>query len=149
MTCERVQLAASKLVLGMASSSDLPDAAVEALQDGCDSPSLRMLAGLDEADVADAPQLLDRSLAELELQRPGKRDAAMHLARAIAKDVVAGDTHPYQGAKGIWDLTLQVSGEDVSDLDSFIYAASEWEDRPEDREAFEIAIVAAAEDLLS
>jgi hypothetical protein len=40
------------------------------------------------------------------------------------------------------------SREHLPELDTFIYAASEWEDRPEDQKNFAAGIVAAAHDLL-
>ncbi len=54
------------------------------------------------------------------------------LARELAREVVDGTMAPDEGARRIWDLTLRVPGEDLPELDSFIYAASEWEERPGD-----------------
>ncbi len=80
---------------------------------------------------------------------PSKRDAVMRLARETARGIIAGTVEACVGAKQIWDLTLRVSGEDFPELDSFIYAASEWEERPEDRMALMAGIVAASTDLVS
>jgi len=93
--------------------------------------------------------MFDRVLSELNVAVPSRREAVMRLARKIAKGILVGTTGAYLGAKQIWDLTLRASDEDLPELDSFVYAASEWEDRPEDRVAFEEGIVAAARDLVN
>ena len=36
----------------------------------------------------------------------------------------------------------------LPELDTFVYAASEWDDRPEDQQTFEKGILAAASDLV-
>ena len=101
------------------------------------------------ADADEAKAMFDRVLAELDIPRPSKRDAVMHLARETAERIVNGATAPYEGAKQIWELFLRLPDEDLSELHSFVYAASEWEDRPEDRHAFEDGVVAAARELVT
>lgn len=48
----------------------------------------------------------------------------------------------------IWRL-WGLSDEGIPELDPFVYAASEWEDRPNDRRFFENAIVDIAKDLVN
>ena len=147
MKTKGLELAASRAVLGVLRSDDLAQVGVQALKCGCNSPSLRILAGLSASETEEARGLFNRALSELNVAVPSKWDAVMHLAREIAKGILAGTINVYLGAKQIWDLTLRVSDEDFPELNTFIYAASEWEDRPEDRVAFEEGIVAAAIDL--
>jgi len=149
MNTEKLELAAAKAAVGLLLSEEFSEAAVGALEDGCDSPALRILAGLAAAEADEARTLFDRVLVELNVSQPGKRDAVMQLARKTAEMIVNGATAPYQGAKQIWELTLRVADEDLPELDSFVYAASEWEDRPEDRRAFEDGIVDAARGFVS
>lgn len=149
MNTERLEMAAAKVALGLFLSEEFADVAVLALEDGCDSPSLRILAALTTAEADEARTLFDRTLAELNLDVPSKRDAAMRLARETAKGILSGTMAPYAGAKRIWELSLRVPNENLPQLDSFVYAASEWEDRPEDRQAFEDGIAAAARELVS
>jgi hypothetical protein len=149
MNTERLELAVSKVVLGLLRSDDLAGVAVQALEDGCDSPSLRILAGLNASEADETRRMFDQVLSELDVAVPSKRDAVIRLARETAKEILVGTTGTYPGAKQIWVLTLRASDEDLPELDSFVYAASEWEDRPEDRAAFEEGIVAAARDLVS
>ena len=106
-----------------------------------------MLAGLTAAVSGEARELFDRALVELKVPKPSERDAVMYLARETARKIVTGATAPYEGAKQIWELTLPVSDEKLPELDSFVYAASEWKSRPEDRSVFEEGIVAAATEL--
>lgn len=149
MNTEGLELAASRAVLGLLRSDDLARVGVQALEDGCDSPSLRILAGVNASETEEARRIFGRALSELNVVVPSKRDAVMHLARETAKEILAGKTGVYLGAKLIWDLTLRASDEELPELDSFVYAASEWEDRPEDRVAFEEGIVAAARELVN
>ena len=149
MNNEGLGLAASKFVLGLLRSDDLVGVAVQALEDGCDSRSLRVLAGLTEAEVDEAKATFDRVLSELSVAVPSKRDAVILLARKIAREILVGATGPYVGAKQIWNLTLRAPDEDLPELDSFVYAASEWEDRPEDRGAFDEGIAAAAREFIN
>jgi hypothetical protein len=145
---DRLELVAAKAALEFVPPEDLRDAAVAALEDGLDSPALRALAGLSSAEIDEARLLFERALAELKVPMPSPRDAVTRVAREIAAKVVDGTVAPYQGAKRIWELTLRAPEEELSELDSFVYAASEWEDRPEDRSLFDDGIVRAAQELL-
>ncbi len=136
---------AAKLVLGLAGPEDLPGAADAALNGGLVSPAL---IALSDADISEARALFDRALNELSVPKPNQREAVMLLARGVASEITNGTIAPYAGAKQIWDLTLCVSIEPISELDPFIYAASEWEERPEDRVKFEQDIVREARSLL-
>ena len=149
MSTERLELAASKAAVGLLLSEDYSEVAMGALVDGCDSPALRILAGLMACEADEARELFDQVLVELNVSKPSKRDAVMHLARETAKRIVTGDTAPFEGAEQIWDLSRHLADEHLIELDTFGYAVSEWDDRPEDRRVFEDGIVAAAKELVS
>ncbi len=100
------------------------------------------------AEADEARALFDRALAELDVPIPTNGEAVMRLARGTAERIINGIATPYEGVKQIWELSLRLQEEHLSDLDSFVYAASEWEDRPEDRRVFEDGIVAAARELV-
>jgi hypothetical protein len=95
---------------------------------GCDTLSVRRLAALMGSETEEVGPLLDRALAELGSPQLGDADGVSRLAREISQAIVAGTTAPYHGA-------------------TFIYAASEWGERPEDRQRFEEGIVVAAREL--
>lgn len=136
---------AARLVLGLAGPENLPAAADAALRDGLVSPAL---IALMDADPSEARVLFDRALDELGVSKPSQRDAVMRLARDAAAEIVRGTIAPYAGAKRISDLTLQAPAVRIHELDPFIYAADEWEERPEDRLHFEQGIVSEARALL-
>jgi len=142
-----LNIAAANLVLGLAPVEPLPCVAVQALVEGCDSPALRQLAGLTEYQSEEAPVLFKQALLEVGLSLPDKCAAVFLLARDLAAQILSGQLSPYEGGKRIWQLTL-VAGRGAPELDPFIYAASEWEERPEDRPLFEQAIREAATELV-
>ena len=146
MNTERMELAAAKVVLNLLLSTELPKVALDAMVDGCESPSLEILAGLTKAQSADARDLFDRALVELRIPMPSKREAAQRLACEAGQSILDGAVTPYEGARSIWKLSV-LSDENIPELDPFEYAASEWEDRPADRTFFENAIVDVARDL--
>jgi hypothetical protein len=65
-----------------------------------------------------------------------------------ARNLLAGQITAIDAARRIWDLALEHRVEDLVELHSFIYAASEWDDRPEEHAAFELGIVEAARNLI-
>lgn len=135
---------AAALVLGLETADRLPEFAGEALEQGADSPSLRMLAAMDAPCLEDALPLLEGALREAGATLPTPRAAALRLARKTAERMVNGEVPAYEGSRQIWALARRVMDEDLDDLDPFIYAASEWEDRPTDRPFFEDAMLRAA-----
>ena len=71
-------------------------------------------------------------------------DALKRYAKAVSTSILASETPPLEGARRIWRATLCVAAHGWHDLDAFIYAVSEAERRPEDRQFFEAAIVEEA-----
>jgi hypothetical protein len=137
------------LVLGLEAPDRLPDVAAEALAQGTDSPSLRMLAAMDAPGMDQAFPILEGALRESGTIVPTPRAAALRLAMKIAQKMVTGEISAYEGSRQIWALSRRVKSESMDDLDPFIYAASEWEDRPADRVFFEDAMLRAARELTS
>ena len=147
MTSGFLDIAAAKLVLGLLYAEVVPEIGTRALVEGYDSPALRVVAGLIEAQSDEAIPLFKQALSELTWPLPNQREAVLLLARELAAQVLRGELSPYQGAKKIWWLTREAD-EVGHELDPFIYAASEWEDRPEDRPLFERAIMEEAKALV-
>jgi len=58
--------------------------------------------------------------------------------------ILNGEVTPYDGARALWEASLAVRDRSFHDLDSFIYASSEYHNRPEDRAMFDTAIVEEA-----
>jgi|SRR5579859_455723 len=143
-----LQLVAAQYLLDYVDTDALASAATEALLDGIDSPSIRRLAGMKGADPTEAQAVFSAALGELQIQSPTAREAAMLVATDLALRITQGKILPYDGAKQIWRIHTGFSEEHLQELDPFVYAASEWEVRPDDRDYFAAAIVAAAGQLV-
>jgi hypothetical protein len=143
-----LELAAARVSLGVMVREELPAVALQALEDGHDSTSLRLLAGLCAAEMDEALPLFQRALSEIGMPLPPKDSAVMSLSRDMARKIVNGETAPYNGAKAIWGLARLQDEDDLVALNPFIGFASEWEDSPDYRESYERAIVEQARALL-
>jgi len=73
-----------------------------------------------------------------------KTDALRKYAKQIATSILTSEVSPLEGARLIWRATLKAGVQGFRELDGFIYAASELEDRPQDKELFEKAITEEA-----
>jgi len=102
-----------------------------------------MLAGLTKVDISDAPELFAHALKDLGLPLLTRLAAARVYSIAISRQILKGEISPRDGANKIWDAVV-LAVTDSHDLDPFIYAASELESRPEDRDFFEAAILKEA-----
>lgn len=122
--------------LGLIESTELPAGAARGLEDGLDSASLRSLAGLERSDSHGCAGLLERAAAELGLRVPDQREAARHLATQLSKRIIQGDLDAIAGARMVAEVSRAVESPGFHDLDVFVYADSEANDRPEDREFF-------------
>ena len=71
-------------------------------------------------------------------------DAVFARAVKCATEIVQGQTEPYEGAKVLWQMWTELSGL-VEELLVFVGLASEWEDSPEHRAAYEDDIRRAAD----
>jgi hypothetical protein len=128
-------------VLGLILVDDLPDIAAEALSVGIESKSLVELAGLSRSETDEARKLFGQALIELGCQRMEKAEALGRYAKIVSTSILASEVTPLEGAKRIWQATRKAELNGFHDLDGFIYAASELEDRPEDKALFEKAII--------
>jgi hypothetical protein len=139
---------AARVALDLAGDEELPAGAVAALEAGRDTDALRLLAaGAEDGPAARA--LLAAALDELGIAAPSAREAALLLARGEAAAIVSGARAPQDAAERIWDLVVRADPERLPELDPFVYAASEWRDRPEDGALFTAAVRAAAARLLA
>lgn len=147
MNCLTSTDEAARLLLGVATARELILAADRALENGCISPSLIELASSTAASPGTKTLFL-AAVAELGETMPSEREAVLRLARAVAAKVLSGEVSAQAGANAIWRLSI-LPAEPVAALDPFVYAGSEWEERPEDEHLFETMVRAAARDLLA
>jgi hypothetical protein len=144
-----VKAFAAKLLLDLELPNRVTDVAAEALAAGDDSPTLRLLATLSDPRREEVLALLDKLFDEMGGPRLTPESAARQIACSVAADIVNGTVAPYDGAKIIWKVATRLRPLRLPELDPFIYAASEWEDRVEDRGLFDRAIVDSANELLA
>ena len=148
MVDESLRLLAARELLHFVGPAALVSAAADALGQGVDSPSIRQLAGMDSGEGDDVRAVFDTALRELGIEKPSPREATMLIAAEVARRIEASTVSPYEGAKEIWHLAVGLHPEHFPELDPFVYAASEWDERPRDQQLFAAGILAAAHDLV-
>ena len=137
----------AKHVLGLLPVEALPGIALDAIQAGYDSPSLRQLAGASEYDTEEAHRLFGKAIQELGLPIPQAPEGGLTLARDIAREVVSGAIAPYEGAKRIWDQ-IYTRLPELKQLKPFVGLASEYEDDLEHRDGYLRQIIEEAKSLI-
>ena len=92
------KLEAAKLQFGLQHESKLPGVACSALAEGPDSPSLRILAGLDGKDHVEVRTYLEKVLHELEGEKlPTRDEAAWIIVRHLIDAIIDGSIEPHEG----------------------------------------------------
>jgi len=138
--------------MGEIGSEQLPRVACTALEEGFDSAALRQLAGEIEPTATTCEPLFRRALAELSIPYPDRRAAQMCVALYHARRIVDGTVSPYQGARAIrWGAANDAQAEHGPNWDKlaqFVGLASEYEDNPDNREAYAKDLMKAAHDLI-
>jgi hypothetical protein len=137
----------AKHVLGLLPVEALPGMALDAIQAGYDSPSLRQLAGASEHDTEEAHRLFGKAIQELGLPIPQAPEAGLTLARDIAREVVSGAIAPYEGAKRIWNQ-IYTRLPELKQLKPFVGLASEYEDDLDHRDDYSRRIIEKAQSLI-
>lgn len=127
-------------ILGLIPVEDLPNLATDALVQGFNSKALVELAGLSGDENRSAERLFEQSLRDMGQQRMTDTDVLRQYAMMVSSLILTSAIPPLEGAKRIWRAVLKIDPVGFHDLDGFIYAASELDDRPEDKKFFETAI---------
>ena len=130
-----LNLLAAKYRLGLIAVSDLPQIGVNALASGFDTPSLCQLAGDSGSDSDESRRLFEKSLSELGIPVPTPDEAGMSVSKSIALEVVSGELGPYEGARRIWSR-IYIHNPHLKALTVFVGLASEFEDHPENGDAY-------------
>ncbi len=142
------ELVAANYALDLMAATELVAFAREALWNDLSSPSLDLLALLQPVEFRDAGDLFVAALEELGIAIPSRPEAVMRLARAIATEMVRGETSPYDGTAEIAGLSYLVFHHGYPlELQPFVYAEDEWDERPEDADFFVGLVMPAARDL--
>ncbi|WP_445369952.1 hypothetical protein ACH5Y9_25545 (plasmid) [Methylomonas sp. BW4-1] len=132
-------------VLGLLSDERLPEeVGVRGLEAGLDTETLRILSSLMPNESKEARRLFEKLLEEFHLPELEKANAARVYARDISKKILKNELSPCDGANRLWDASIRVNDPGFHDLDTFIYAVSELESRPDDVEFFNSEIIKEA-----
>ncbi|NIZ90330.1 hypothetical protein [Kineococcus rubinsiae] len=145
---EGLRRARARALLRLLTPEQMPAWATEALVNGYDSPLLGEVAGMDGGDARDVRDAFTAALDELGAPTLTEEDALWEMSRAWAHAAVEGTMTPYEAARRIWlDASFDLDQPDA--LMRFVGPASEWEDNPEHRAAYDADILQAARDLLA
>jgi hypothetical protein len=82
--------------------SQLPEIAMIGLQEGIDTPSLLILAGLNENEYSSIiEEYFRKTLTELNIILPDKRQAALEYALAVTDEIIEGKKEIIKGTQEI------------------------------------------------
>ncbi len=82
------------------------------------------------------------------MQRFGKCEAGMRVAKGIAKQIVSGEIESYEGARKIW-VDVWEECRELDELTVFVGLTSGYEDEPEHRKEYIEDIIREAKTLIS
>ena len=103
--------------LGRIYSGQLPRIALQWLELGLDSPTLRILAGETNPIMSDVGPMFETVLEELNFSVPSSGEAVARLVSEIAQKIVDGSVSPYQGAVDIEQLSYDYAEWEQEDFD--------------------------------
>lgn len=88
------------------SASDCVDWAVAMLEQGRDSKSLRILAGLDASSVFEAEDFFQRAVRELQIKEPDASTATRAYACELAQRLAAGTLDPTESVHRLYEICV-------------------------------------------
>ena len=92
----------AKYVTGNLATNQLPDIGLIGLEEGLDTPSLCILAGLNKNESPfQTDHYFKRALEELKINLPNKRQAAIEYAMAIIDEILEGKKEVVIGTREI------------------------------------------------
>jgi hypothetical protein len=97
----------ARLALNLIASSDMPQVACDALEAGLDGRAIRRLAVLEKPTYFEVAEILPRVMQELELRQIPSGEAALRVARKIAKDILSSEDDPLRHVRDFESLWVQ------------------------------------------
>ena len=92
---------------GDRTADQLPAIAMTGLEEGLDTPSLRILAGMDKSDNPfEIEKYFKQMLNELHIELADKRQAALDYALIITDQILTGDEDIITGTRRIFTIAL-------------------------------------------
>lgn len=120
-----------------------------AVAGGCDNENILQLSICSPNDRDEVNALFENVRMDLGCSSMTMLEALHEYARFTAASILNEEISPGDGAKLIWKATLAAKLPDFHELDGFVYAASEIDDRPKERLLFEAGILREAERISS
>lgn len=99
-------LVAAEFASGQLPPERMPQAAVDLLAAGLDSPALRRAAGYDHADPQEQRAIFRQALEELGELPLTAKEMGRRLFRRWAERIVADDVEALEGARALWLLEI-------------------------------------------
>lgn len=110
---------------------------------------MAILAGLQDPTRAEIEDELPRLFHEIGVTRPTWPEAFKIIVDDALRRIVSGTTAPYEGARELWSRSHAVdNAQEWHQLEAFVGLASQCEDDPAGRSAYETDIVAEAQAML-
>lgn len=131
-------------VLGLLDKNVLIGMASDAMNAGDDDEDIVQIAICADSEIDEMRRLFQQLLLKRGGGAMSKIDALKHYAKEISGSILRKTVSPVEGAKAIWRASLGAQIVDFHELDPFIYAASEIDDRPSENAFFVNAIVEEA-----
>jgi len=132
-------------MLGIISTSELPKMATNAISNGCNDYSVIQLSKCDPRDLKKINLLFNEIKSKHKKEAMTMLQALKFYAKEISKLIISGEISPQEGANMLWRAQISSELDEFHDLDGFIYAASEMDDRPEDEAIFKSGILKEAQ----
>jgi hypothetical protein len=131
-------------MLGVLSKEELVQMAKEAVTEGCDSPAVIQLSICALNEVDEINTQFETMKSQCRKEAMTMLGALRFYAREISMLILSGAMSPREGSNMLWRAQINSKMETFHELDGFIYAASEMDDRPEDKALFEEGILKEA-----
>jgi len=126
-------LAVSRWRIGELAIEGLPEAAIEALEAGCDTPSLGVLAGMDGRGWSELEPVVQSVLVERGVPLPSRAEAIKSVADAVLRQVVAGEVDPRDATLRLMRLVSGPQTPAWEDLVVFSSLSFDWDSADEGR----------------
>lgn len=123
---------------------ELPTWAESILSSGCDNEDIVQLAICSPNEIENIMMLFSKILKSEGGGSMSEIEALRRYAKLISAAILENEISPDKGAHLLWDATITAKQKNFHELDPFIYAASEMDSRPMDRDFFEKAILQEA-----
>lgn len=127
--------ALAKYVLQEVLVDELPRIALEALESGLDSPSLRQLAGAARNNTDENRRLFMAAVKELGFPVPSEAEAGMMEAKLLAGQALDGSITPYSAARQIYH-GIYSRFRQLKELRSIAGLADAYEENENEREHY-------------